>query len=98
MTPSNEDTSNSIHQPLKSGEYDLQPTDWPTFFYESDAYNSDDEIEGLLRSELLVQVCHLRIAHMFPIHQILTTGIQVHLPGPICMGSQGWQVQNDTGL
>ncbi|KAF8512577.1 hypothetical protein JB92DRAFT_2550005, partial [Gautieria morchelliformis] len=50
-------TDLSIQQQLKSGEYDLQPTDWPLFFYENDTYNSDDEIQGLLRSKLLVQVC-----------------------------------------
>ncbi|KAF8585300.1 hypothetical protein K439DRAFT_1343820, partial [Ramaria rubella] len=39
---------------LKSGEYDLKPTDWPTFFYKGNHYDPEDEMKGLLQGELLV--------------------------------------------
>jgi Family of unknown function (DUF6698) len=60
----------------------LQPTDWPTFFYKDNTYNRDDEIEGLLRSELLVQVCQLLIAHRFPIHRNASQAYKCIFLGP----------------
>ncbi|KAF8577948.1 hypothetical protein K439DRAFT_1363511 [Ramaria rubella] len=45
-----------IRQSLKSGEYDLQPTDWPKFFYKGNDYDPKDEMKGLFQGALLVQV------------------------------------------
>ncbi|KAF8583686.1 hypothetical protein K439DRAFT_1240134, partial [Ramaria rubella] len=49
------DETYAIQCSLKSGKYDLQPTDWPTFFYKGHKYDPDDEMKGLLQGELLIQ-------------------------------------------
>jgi len=41
-------------QVLNSSEYDLQATDWPTFFYKDYKYDSENKLEGLLKGEILV--------------------------------------------
>ena len=57
-------------QSLKLGEYNLQPTDWPTLFYHDYNYNPEDELQGLLQGELVVQVTHHFPKKKFTIYDV----------------------------
>lgn len=44
---------------LKSGKYDLKPTDWPLFFFEDLVYDPEDDLKGLLKGTFLIWVDRL---------------------------------------
>jgi len=47
-------------QALKTSGYDLQATDWPTFFYKDYKYDSENELEGLLKGDIHSHTQHHR--------------------------------------
>lgn len=49
-----------VKEKLASGEIIVPGDQWPVFLYVGSKYNPEDAWSGLLRSALLLSVCHSR--------------------------------------